>query len=148
MLLALAALGLSGCAAQLPPAGPLVHLASPSPSLTPAPPPPTPPSRVVLQEGTGVLTPSVPPADQAGGAPDSPEPGATTRPARPRPAPTGAQRPAPSPAPPPPGRPAQPPGQPGAPQADGTGMCALAEKYGQWPPGSEQERLCRGVYGG
>ncbi|MBB4927092.1 hypothetical protein FHR34_006085 [Kitasatospora kifunensis] len=29
-----------------------------------------------------------------------------------------------------------------------TGVCGLAQTYGQWPPGSEQEQICRGVYGG
>jgi hypothetical protein len=57
-------------------------------------------------------------------------------PSRPR-----AARPAPTPGPPP--RVAPP-----SPRADATmGLCDAAEYYGQWPPGSEQERLCRSVYG-
>jgi hypothetical protein len=28
------------------------------------------------------------------------------------------------------------------------GVCETAEHYGQWAPGSEQDRICRSVYGG
>ncbi|WP_329571372.1 hypothetical protein [Kitasatospora sp. NBC_01266] len=69
--------------------------------------------------------------------------------------PGGTARPAPAPAPDPAGHPpaaasGDHPGSGPAPGAspDGSGVCALAENYGQWPADSDQARICRGVYGG
>ncbi|MFE9423742.1 hypothetical protein ACFYNO_12370 [Kitasatospora sp. NPDC006697] len=162
--LALAAgLALTGCAEQLPPAGPMVSLVSPSPSLSPGAPTPGAPGRAAVQQGTAPLPPPSGAVPEHGSAeveaaevPAGPSaaagsPAGPVRPsARPHPAPPPRQ---PAPAAPVPGQPAAPQQVPRRPSpapgpAEGSGMCALAEQYGQLTPGSEQERLCRGVYGG
>ncbi|MER7674389.1 hypothetical protein ABTY61_38830, partial [Kitasatospora sp. NPDC096128] len=39
------------------------------------------------------------------------------------------------------------PGAPGVPSLGPGTICDQAERVGRWPAGSEQARLCRGIYG-
>ncbi|WP_051969727.1 hypothetical protein [Kitasatospora azatica] len=113
------------------------------------------------ERGTVQASPSATAEASPGVTPEAslepgPAPGAEEEPAAPTPV---VEPPRPKPSPrrspePPPRAPqtAQPPQQqpepaPAAPGAT-MGICDAAEHFGQWAPGSEQERLCRSVYGG
>ncbi|MEU8349149.1 hypothetical protein [Streptomyces sp. NPDC048845] len=82
-------------------------------------------------------SPSPEPAAPAG--PGSAAPPPASRPPRPAPAP---ERQPESPARPAPEQPRNP-----GPARRGGSVCDMGERYGRWAEGSEQERICRGVYG-
>ncbi|MCX5214800.1 hypothetical protein OG689_37030 [Kitasatospora sp. NBC_00240] len=120
--------------------------ALPTPAPAPAPAPVAEPAAAptpqdgAAQEGAATEPEAEPPAA------DSPAEGAESadrsagaggtgphRPARPKASRAPAPQPAPAPGPAPPAA---------------QSLCAKAEQLGQWPPGSQQAAMCRGLYGG
>jgi hypothetical protein len=153
-----AAVTVTGCATERP--GPLVNMRSSAPTPSQGWPEPSPTTALDTSAAPLPLPPSPEPSatpaasDSAGPsdatapegpdqAPDqAPDAGMSSSALRPHAHLPGAGRPAPAP------RPQAQPGPRPAPTATGTGMCALAEQYGQLAPGSEQAKLCKGIYGG
>ncbi|MFF7636209.1 hypothetical protein ACFZB9_24130 [Kitasatospora sp. NPDC008050] len=155
-------------------AGTGLPLAAGSPGSSPAPPGGSAePNKAAAPDGTSTaeddrspgptgpppLRPS-PPAGSGSGAARGPggsasRPGRGGRPTATRPAPSPAPPPRPSESGPAPAGGAAPGSTAGSPtvgggngSTGGTGVCGLAQTYGQWPADSEQARICRGVYGG
>ncbi|MFC5888729.1 hypothetical protein [Kitasatospora aburaviensis] len=132
------------------PAAVPVEPASPSGAVTPSV-EPLPPSPAAATSGLAVPVPPSPSAESSGpdeaAADDPPDPAAPqsakTKP-KPRPAsPHGGSAKAPST-----GQGGSQDQAPGLGGLSGLGMCDAAERLGQWAPGSQQAKLCRGVYGG